>query len=88
MPHIIISFATTDLCDLDSTVCSYYDISFEWRTTNSIEGSELTGGHSVICPCLLGFFKTYVLYSLGKRHTYTKAQDQRPHCGHSQPLSP
>ena len=34
----------------------YYDISFEWETTNSIEGLEFTGGYTVICPCLLGFF--------------------------------
>ena len=47
-------------------------VSFEWGTTHIIEGSELTGGYTVICPCLLGFFKKYVLYSFDKRLTKTK----------------
>ena len=55
MPHI--SFATTDLCDLNRL------------TTNSIEGSELTGGYTVTCPCLLGFLKMSVLHSFDKRQT-------------------
>ena len=56
------------------TWCSYYDISLEWKTTNSIEASEITVGYTVICPCLFGFFNKYVLYSFDKRHTQTKLQ--------------
>ena len=66
MPHI--SFATTDLCDLNRGVVTMMS-ALSGGVTNNIEGSELTGGYTVICPCLLGFFKRFVLYSFDKRHT-------------------
>ena len=66
-----ISFATTHMCDLNRGVVTMTS-ALSGGTTNSIEGSELTGGYTVICPCVLGFIKKHVLFYFDKRQTKTK----------------